>query len=525
VALTLASEVARPPAYERLLDQLGEVYDLSRTATLLGWDELCMMPKGGAESRADQKATLERLVHARFTSDEVGGLFEELKPWADNLDYDSTEASLVRVGYRNYLRYRLIPPRLVVEMSRAASRGYHAWLEARAANDYAVWRPAHATVVRRLIELTEALGYAERRYDALLERREPGIRTSQVEALFDQLRVDLVPFAQRIAERADVVDDAVLHQEFDVDAQRALGLEVIRAIGFDFQRGRVDHAVHPISYSISPDDVRLATRVNPTFFSASFFSCLHEAGHGLYFQGVPRAFRRTPLDGTTAQGANLTPVYGGISTGLHEGQSRLWENVLGRSRAFWEFFFPRVEATFPEQTRGVGAAQWYRAVNRSRPSLIRVEADELTYDLHIMLRFELESGLLEERISVDDLPDAWDQLSERYLGLRPPDHLQGVLQDLQWSRGGHGGFPSYTIGNVISMQLWELMERDVPDLDDRFRQGDLLVLRDWMREHLHQHGSKYEPLEVVRRLTGRAELNPEAYVRYLKRKFGEVYGV
>ena len=514
-----------PKEFARLRELLSEVYSLARIATLLGWDELCMMPKGGAAVRADHKATLERLVHAKFTADEVGELVEALVPWAEALPYDSFEASYVRVARRNYRRYKPIPGSLVVAMSRAASKSYHAWLAARQANDYGLWQEALAEVVKLLIELADVLGYPERRYDAILDRREPGILTRQVVEVFDRIRTELTPFAHAVLEKTDAVDDRFLHQPFEMEAQRALGMEVIAAIGFDLTRGRVDTGPHPISYSIAPCDVRLAPRAKPDFLPAWLFSCLHEAGHGLYFQGVPDEFRATPLDGTTAQGANLTPVYGGISTGLHEGQSRLWENVLGRSRGFWEWVFPRVRAAFPAQTAGTSPDNWYRAVNRAERSFIRVEADELTYDLHIMLRFDLEDALFEGRLAVADLRDAWNERARFYLGKEPPDDNSGVLQDIQWSRGGHAGFPSYTLGNVISMQLWSKMDSDIGDMSDRFARGEFLPLRDWMRENLHRHGSKYEPREVLERVTGSPTLDPGPYLDYLKGKFAEIYEV
>lgn len=517
--------IEHPKEFGRLRELLSEVYTLARVATLLGWDELCMMPKGGASARADQKAMLERLVHASFISDEVGDLIERLVPWAGSLPYDSFEASYVRVARRNYARYKPIPATLVVAMSRAASRSYHAWLAARAANDFSLWQEPLAEVVRLLIELAEVLGYPERRYDAILDRREPGIRTSHVLALFDRIRTELTPFAQAVLEKQDAVDDRFLHRGFDLARQRELGMDVVAALGFDLTRGRVDAAPHPISYSIAPSDVRIAPRAKEDYLPAWLYSCLHEAGHGLYFQGVPDEFRGTPLDGTTAQGANLTPVYGGISTGLHEGQSRLWENVLGRSREFWQWIFPRVRTAFPAQTEGTTVEQWYRAVNRVQRSFIRVEADELTYDLHIMLRFDLEDMLVEGKLAVADLKEAWNERSRAYFGKEPPDDNSGVLQDIQWSRGGHAGFPSYTIGNVVSMQLWSKMESEIGSIGESFARGDFLVLRDWMRENLHRHGSKYEPREVLQRVTGGPELDPGPYIGYLKHKFGEIYAV
>jgi carboxypeptidase Taq len=269
--------------------------------------------------------------------------------------------------------------------------------------------------------------------------------------------------------------------------------------------------------------VRLAVRFDPERITPSFFSFLHEGGHGIYFQGVPAEYRRTPLDGTTAQGANLSPVFGGIATSLHEGQSRLWENVLGRSHAFWVGFFPVLRRTFPSQTRGVHTEAWYRAINQVRLSHIRIAADELTYDLHIMLRFEIEAALVDGDLAVADLPAAWSELAVQYLGSAPDDLRQGPLQDIQWSRGGHGGFPSYTLGNVISMQLWSAMERELGSLDEAFAHGDYLPLRDWMRANVHSLGAAYAPREVLRRATGSADLDAKPYITYLKSKFGALY--
>ncbi len=392
-----------PPAYHRLLERLGQVSDLHAATTLLNWDEEVNMPPGGAAARAEQKATLNRLAHEAFTAPEVGQWLDELAGWEAQLDPESDAAALLRVTRRDYERARRVPPDLVAELARASSQGYQAWVEARSQQRFAVFAPALARLLELRRQMADALGYPEERYDALLEGHEPGMRTRQVRELFARLKEGLVPLVQAIAERQDRVRDDFLHGDYPDAAQWEITLEALEAIGFDFQRGRQDRSIHPFTAPLATGDVRLTTRINPRVFGPAFFSSLHEGGHGLYEQGFPAAWHRTPL----ADGA---------SSAVHESQSRLWENVIGRSREFWRFFFPRVQARFPQQLAGVDAEAMYRAVNRSRPSLIRVDADEVTYNLHIMLRFELELALLSGDLPVDDLPGAWREKTRAYLG-------------------------------------------------------------------------------------------------------------
>ncbi|GAB6875358.1 carboxypeptidase M32 [Thermaerobacter litoralis] len=500
-----------PPAYHRLLERLGQVSDLHAVTTLLNWDEEVNMPPGGAAARAEQKATLNRLAHEAFTAPEVGQWLDELAAWEAQLDPESDAAALLRVTRRDYERSRRVPPDLVAELARASSQGYQAWVEARQQRRFAVFAPALARLIELRRQMADALGYPEERYDALLEGHEPGMRTRQVRELFARLKEGLVPLVQAIAERQDRVRDDFLQGDFPDADQWALTVEALEAIGFDFQRGRQDRSIHPFTAPLSTGDVRLTTRINPGLFGPAFFSSLHEGGHGLYEQGFPPAWHRTPL----ADGA---------SSAVHESQSRLWENVIGRSREFWAFFFPRVQARFPHQLAGVDAEAMYRAVNRSRPSLIRVDADEVTYNLHIMLRFELELALLAGDLPVDELPAAWREKTRAYLGLEPADDVEGVLQDIHWSWGGFGYFPSYALGNLIAAQLWEAALQDEPALPQRIARGELGAVLAWMREHVHRHGARYEPLELVRRATG-AELSEQPFLRYIRRKYGELYGL
>ncbi|MBE3589507.1 MAG: carboxypeptidase M32 [Firmicutes bacterium] len=499
-------------AYTRLLEHLGEIDDLQRAAAVLSWDRQTNMPPRGSATRSRQAATLGRIAHERFTSEETGRLLAAVEEWAAGLPYDSDEASLVRVTKRRYALQSSLSPKLVETLSIAGAQGFDAWLEARATRSFRPFRDAFARLVELRKEEADALAEAcgaACRYDALLQRHEPGMTVAQLDRLFGRLKEVLVPLVRRIAERQELVSDAILHQRYDESRQWELTLEALRLIGFDFTSGRQDRSVHPFTTGFGPGDTRLTTRIFADHLGGGLFASLHEGGHGLYDQGVPARFARTPL-------------YGGTSGGVHESQSRLWENVVGRSREFWSFFLPKARALFPEQLRGVTVEVMYRAVNRSTPSLIRVDADEVTYNLHIMVRYELERDLLDGDLPVDDLPEAWNRKMEAYLGVTPPDDLHGLLQDIHWSRGGFAGFPGYTLGNVISLQLYERACQDRPDIPESIRRGDTSPLLEWMRTHVHAHGAKFTPEELLQRATGRG-LDPEPYLNYITRKFSELY--
>jgi carboxypeptidase Taq len=497
---------------KKLCELLAEVTDLRLIGAVLHWDQQTQMPPGGAESRADQMATLRKLAHRKFTSPAIGRLIEELSGYERNLPYDSDEAALLRVSRREYTRATKIPERLVVETSRAASTGYREWLRAREARDFGIFRPHLERIVDLARQRAAALGFADRPLDAFVDIAEPGLTANRVEALFAELREGLVPLVWAIAARADLVDDTVFRGHFDPRVQLECGNAAVRAIGFDLdRRGRQALSVHPFSISFSPDDVRITTRVKEDNFAASFFALLHEAGHGLYMQGMPARFRRSVLAG-------------GASSGAHESQSRGWENLVGRSRAFWTFFLPKAREFFPAQFGGATVDQVYRAANRVSPSLIRVEADEVTYNLHIMVRFELEKAVFDGKIAVADLAEAWVEKMRAYLGVTPPTDLEGVLQDIHWSSHFGGSFVSYTLGNVMSAQFYATARRARPGLEDGFGRGDFAPLLDWMRENVHAHGSKFTPEELLERATG-AGLSVRPYLEYIRSKFTELYGL
>lgn len=481
---------------------LGQVSDLRSAAAVLDWDQMVMMPPAGAAARAERLATLERVAHEAFTSERVGALLEELRPLEQSLLADSDDASLIRVTRRDYEKAVRVPSDLAAEMTKAASEGMEAWVSARAENDYAAFQPwldRHLELKRAYVACFDP---APDPYDTLLDDYEPGTTTAEVRAVFDRLKQELMPL---IAEVATSDEDAFMHGPFPEEQQRALSLEAMSAFGFDPRSFRLDTAVHPFCASFATSDIRVTTRFHEGDLE-SLFSSMHEIGHGVYERGVDPALERTPLAS-------------GCSSGLHESQSRLWENVVGRSLPFWRWFYPRARQAFPDVLGRVPLESFHRAVNRVRPSFIRVDADEVTYGLHIVLRFELEQELLSGALSTADLPEAWNARFAGYLGLEVPENRLGVLQDVHWSGGAFGYFPTYQLGNVMSVQIWEAARAALPDLDERFEQGDFSTLSGWLREHLYSLGRKLTPKETLRRVAG-APLDPEPYLRYLRAKYG-----
>ena len=493
-----------------LKDILAEVSDLSHAALLLEWDQETYMPPGGVQSRSEQLSTLLRLSHVRFTSGEVGGLLDSLEGKVDG-DFDSDDASLVRVTRRDYEEARKLSPDLIAEVARAGSTARPVWEKARHDENYTLFAPYLEKNVELNRRIADALGYKERPYDALLNRTEPGMKTSELEAIFAELKEAIVPLVADIGRHADAVDDRVLRREFDTDLQVSYALEVVKRLGYDLERGRQDISTHPFSSGFGPDDVRITTRVSREFFNECLFGSIHESGHAMYEQGMGRDIARTPL-------------YGGASPGVHESQSRLWENLVGRGRAFWRYFYPSLQAVFHESLHNVDEETFYRAVNRSYPSLIRVEADEVTYNMHVLLRFELENEMLEGKLKVMDLPEAWNARVKSYLGVDVPNDRQGALQDIHWSFVSFGIFPGYTIGNLNGAQLMEKVRADIPDLDSQIERGEFGALLGWLRKNVHRHGRKFTPNELMERATGKP-LTAMPWIAYVRKKFGALYGL
>jgi carboxypeptidase Taq len=494
-----------------LKTRLLEINDLESAAALLSWDQTTYMPSGGAAARGRQMATLGRLAHEKFTDPAIGRLLEDLRPYEDSLPYDADEAGLLRVTRHDYERAVKVPPSFTAEFYSHSAAAYEAWVKARPENNFAAVRP----MLEKTLDLSRQYaeyfpGYAHIA-DPLIDASDYGMQAASVRSLFAALREQLVPIVQAIAAQAPA-DDSCLKQPYDEAQQLAFGIQAIRRYGYDFERGRQDKTHHPFMTKFSLGDVRITTRVDPHDLGQALFSTLHEAGHALYEQGIRMDFEGTPLAG-------------GTSAGVHESQSRLWENIVGRSRGFWQCFYPRLQAVFPDQLGRVPLETFYRAINKVERSLIRTDADEVTYNLHVMMRFDFELELLEGKLEVGDLPEAWWERMKSDLGITPPDDRDGVLQDVHWYAGTIGGaFQGYTIGNVMSAQFFDSATRAHPEIGAEIESGEFGTLHGWLRQNVYQHGRKYTAAEIVERATG-GPLSFEPYIRYLREKYGELYSL
>jgi carboxypeptidase Taq len=493
---------------QQLREILGEVADLDRAAGVLGWDRQTYMPPGGAEARGHQLGTLGKLMQEKFASDEVGRLLEDLQ--AEVGDGDSDDAALIRVTRRDYEKARRVPPEFVVEQAQVTTRAFDAWREARQKADFSIFAPHLEKVVDLVRRYISFFPPAVHPYDTLLDNFEPGMKTAEVQEIFQALRPRQVALLQAIASRKQV-DSSMLDGRYNEKKMEQFSVAIATKFGFDWTRGRQDRAPHPFETTFSIKDVRITTRFEKDNPTAMLFSTMHETGHALYEMGGNPAYERTPL-------------MGGASHALHESQSRLWENMVGRSMPFWRHFYPQLKKLFPVQLDGVGLKSFYRAINKVEPSFIRVNADEATYNMHIMLRLELEIAMVEDAIRVKDLPEAWNQKMQGYLGIRPENDAMGVLQDMHWSGGSIGYFSTYALGNLVSAQLWEKINQDLPGLSEEIAKGQFDSLLGWLRKNLHIYGRKYEPQQLVKMITGDT-INPDAYIRYLTAKYSEVYGL
>jgi carboxypeptidase Taq len=487
------------PKLDQLLERLREIEDLRNAATILFWDQRVLMPPGGAEARAAASATVARLMHERFVSREIGGLLESLDE--NDYDYDSFEASLLRVAKRDYEKATRVPPELTGEMRRSSAIGVAAWGPAKERSDFRALQPHLERNLELRHRYVECFPPGDETYDVLLDDYEPLMKTAEVRAIFDELKRDLPPLVQEVAEAGDN-DASFLTGDFDVEAQRNFALAVVRRFGFTEEQWRLDTTAHPFMCTPGARDVRITTNFRPHDLT-SVFASMHEFGHGVYEWGIAPELLGTPLGS-------------GVSLAVHESQSRSWENLVGRSRAFWRYWYPQLQETFP-QLSDVDEEAFYRAVNKVHPSLIRINADEVTYNMHIILRFELEQELIEGRVAVKDLPAEWNARMEEYLGIEVPDDAQGVLQDMHWAGGSFGYFSTYALGNVVSVQIWERMKDDLGGTDEQIERGDFSEIREWLRTHLYVLGRKYTPQETIERVTG-SKINPGPYVRYLREK-------
>lgn len=489
--------------------RLQEINDLESAAAVLNWDQSTYMPPGGAAARARQLATLARLSQEKFIDPKIGNLLDELAPYGESLPYDSDEASLIRVTRLDYERAIKVPPDFLGQLYAHGAESYQLWAQARPANDFEAVRPALEKTLDLSRQLAEFFAPYDHIADPLIDMADYGMKAESIRNIFAQLRERLVPLAQAITSQPPA-DDRCLWLHFPEDQQLAFSEEVIRRLGYDFERGRQDKTHHPFTTKFSLGDVRITTRVKEDFLGETLFSSIHEAGHAMYEQGI-----RMDLEGT--------PLAGGTSAGVHESQSRLWENLVGRSRGFWEYFYPRLQEIFPGQLGSVSLDTFYRAVNKVERSLIRTDADEVTYNLHVMLRFDFELDLLEGKLAVRDLPEAWKARYQSDLGIRPPDDKDGVLQDVHWYAGLVGGsFQGYTLGNIMGAMFFDAALKARPTISEEITKGEFGTLHTWLRENVYREGRKFTASEVLERATG-LSLTIDPYIRYLTAKYGELY--
>jgi carboxypeptidase Taq len=503
------TETARA-TFDRLCAAAREVALLGSTQSLLEWDERTKLPPAGGEYRAEQVSYLAGLIHQRQTAPEIGDWLGELldSPLAD--DPHGENGAVIHNLKRDYDKRTKLPQSLVEELARTAVLGQQVWGAARKANDFGRFQPVLEKMLHLKRQEADAIGFDETPYDALLDDYEPGEKTANVRRVLAELRDQLVPLVAQIADSPRRPNVDLLKRSFPIGLQAAFGKLAAAAIGFDFQAGRLDVTDHPFCSDMGPRDVRITTRYDEHFFPSGLFSILHEAGHGLYEQGLPDEWFGLPTGSTT-------------SLGIHESQSRMWENLVGRSRAFWEYFYPQAQQTF-SALADVSLDDFYFAINEVRPSLIRVEADEATYNLHILLRFELEQALLEDELQATDLPGAWNEKYRDYLGIEPPSDADGVLQDVHWGAGLVGYFPTYSLGNLYASQLFAQAAEELGDLAAMFRRGEFQPLRRWLATHVYGQGRRYSAAELVVRITGRP-LSHAAMIGHLRAKYAPLYGL
>lgn len=505
------------PKFLELKNRLAIVNDLNMAAAVLNWDNETYMPPGGAQARAEQMGTLLSISHEKFTSDEIGKLLQDLAPYEASMPYDSDEASLIRVARREYKKAIRVPTEFVARQTEVQALSYTNWVASRPTSDFEAVVPWLEKILDLSREYSsffpnEKSNGAASEYhiaDALIDQGDMQMSAAEIRRVFAELREALRPIVRAILDQPPA-DDSCLHQYFPETEQFKFGMKAAVKFGYDLHRGRQDKTAHPFMTHFSIGDVRITTRVKEHDWGEAFFSTLHESGHAMYGQGHNLSLERTML----ASGA---------SSGVHESQSRLWENIVGRSRNFWEYMYPQLQETFPSQFGNVSLDTFYRAINKVEPSLIRTDADEVTYNLHVMMRFEFELQMLEGKLKIRDLPDAWDETIMRDVGVTPPTLSQGVMQDVHWYAGTIGGvFQGYTLGNILSAQFYNAALAAHPEIPEQIRKGEFSTLHGWLKENIYAHGAKFLPDELVRRVTGES-LNIKPYIAYLKAKYGELY--
>ncbi len=496
------------PKYQELKNRLTQIQDLEAAASVLNWDQTTYMPTGGTYARGRQIATLKEFAHEKFTDPTIGQLLEDLRPYEKSLPYDSTEASLIRVTRRDYERAIRIPSEFMAKFSQHQAVSYETWVKAKSLKDFSLVQPYLEKTLDLSQELASFFPY-KHIADPLIDFVDEGMTVSILRPLFNELRQKLLPIVEAITS-ALPIEDSCLYQHYPKEQQLKFGHTVIERIGFDFQRGRQDETPHPFTSSFSIGDVRITTRVYEDNFTEALFSTIHEVGHALYEQGIALELEGTPL----AEGS---------SSGIHESQSRLWENIVGRSRGFWECFYPQLQGIFLKQLSPVSVSEFYRAINKVAKSPIRTDADEVTYNLHVMIRFDLELAMLEGKLAVQDLPEAWNERYKTDLGIVPANDSEGVMQDVHWYGDMIGGmFQGYTLGNLIAAQIYEASVKFDPEISFGIERGNFTLLHKWLKQNIYQHGRKYTANELINRVTGKPlSINP--FIRYIQDKYSNIY--
>jgi carboxypeptidase Taq len=494
-----------------LLERMHEISDLGALGALAEWDQNTGLPEGAVDVRSDQLATLQGVLHERWTSERLGSLLGQLSATSAQAHLTDVDKSLVREAQRAYDHATKLPRTLVEEMARTQAKSFESWRRARANNDFASFAPLLGRTISLQREVADRLGFVETRYDALLDQYEPGMTITKIDQLFTPVRDVTAALLKRIEASGHTVDDSCLQGEFAAEKQMELSKAILRGMGYEFSHGVIACSPHPFTTSFgSPFDVRVTVNPDPHFIQASVMAAIHEGGHALYEQGSAPILARTPLAG-------------GASMGAHESQSRLWENNLGRSLSYWRGQYAAVRETFPAQFAHIDVETFARALNKVQPSLIRIEADEVTYNLHIIIRYELERAMVNGEVAVETLPSMWNAKYREYLGIEPDTDSKGILQDIHWT-SGFGYFPTYTLGNLYGAQIFHKLHSVFPDLDERLAQGNTRFILDWLEEHMYAFGVIYQPEELIQRVTGEKP-NPEYFVRYLTKKFEGVYNL
>lgn len=492
---------------ERMKQHLARVSDLHAATAVLGWDQHTYMPRGGLNPRIRQMSTLEEMAHELMSSPELSHWLEELEARRDQLP--PIEQSLLRATRRDMDQATRLPAELVRRRSELTGLAMDCWMQAKPADDYRSFEPHLKNLVQLCRDEAEAYGYEDQPYDALLNLYEPGLPTARLQKVFGDLRDQLVPFCQQLFERRELVKDDFLYRTFPRDKQWDLGIRVLKAMDYNFDHGRQDESPHPFTTGFGIQDIRVTTKIIEDDFRAGFFGTMHEGGHALYEQNINLDLDRGPLAA-------------GTSLGIHESQSRLWENLVGRSSAFWSHWFKPTKELFPQQLEGISFSDFHRGINRVKPSLIRIEADEVSYSLHIFIRFELELDLLSGKLDTKDLPEAWRAKCRDYLGIEPKTDREGCLQDMHWSDGTFGYFPTYALGNLYGVQFYNRARTELPELDEQLARGEMLPLKKWLSDHIYGHGRSLDPHELLLQVTG-SELSVEPFMCYIRDKYSELY--